>query len=70
MRTLLTPTHRLTVYDGQPWGELCDLQADPLELRNLWNDPGASAVRAECMEALARAMLDATDQSPCPGAPA
>ncbi len=70
MRTLLTATHRLTVYDGQDWGEFYGLVDDPLELRNLWNDPASRMARAEGMEALARAMLAATDQSPCPTAPA
>jgi arylsulfatase len=70
MRTLRDHRHRLTFYDGQPWGELYDLQADPMELRNLWNDPGAKALRGELMERLARAMLDAADASPYPTASA
>ncbi len=70
MRTLRDHRHRLTFYDGQPGGELYDLQADPMELRNLWNDPGAKALRGEMMERLARAMLDAADTSPYPTASA
>jgi multidrug efflux pump subunit AcrB len=70
MRTLRDHRHRLTFYDGQAWGELYDLQADPMQLRNLWNDPGAQALRGELMERLARAMLDAADTSPYPTASA
>ncbi len=70
MRTLRDHQHRLTFYDGQPWGELYDLQADPMELRNLWNDPGAKTLRGALMERLARAMLDAADTSPYPTASA
>jgi arylsulfatase len=70
MRTLRDARWRLTFYDGQPWGELYDLEADPLELRNLWNDPGAQRLRDELMERLARAMLDAADTSPYPTASA
>jgi len=70
MRTLRTRQHRLTFYDGQPWGELYDLQADPKELRNLWSAPAAQAVRSELMERLARAMLEAADTSPYPTASA
>ncbi len=70
MRTLRDHRHRLTFYDGQDWGELYDLQADPLELHNLWNEPSARAVRGELMERLARAMLEATDTSPYPSASA
>ena len=31
--------HKLVVYHGQEAGELYDLQEDPNEFRNLWNDP-------------------------------
>lgn len=70
MRTLRDGRWRLTVYDGQPWGELVDHQDDPLELRNRWNDAAARGVRGELMERLARAMLDAADTSPYPTASA
>jgi arylsulfatase A-like enzyme len=70
MRTLRDQRHRLTVYDGQAWGELVDLQEDPLELRNLWHDTAAQALRARLMETLVQAMLSAADTSPYPGASA
>lgn len=70
MRTLRDHRYRLTVYDGQPWGELIDLQADPLELRNLWDDAASLPLRRELMERLARAMLSTADNSPYPGAAA
>jgi arylsulfatase A-like enzyme len=70
MRTLRDHAHRLTVYDGQPWGELYDLQQDPLELRNLWHDPAAQPLRARLMQALVQAMLGAADTSPYPDAAA
>ena len=70
MRTLRDRQHRLTIYDGQPWGELVDLQQDPLELRNLWNDPAALSLRQDMAEQLARAMLANADTSPYPGAAA
>ena len=70
MRTLRDAGHRLTVYDGQAWGELYDLRNDPQELRNLWNAPGAQGLRAELMERLLRAMLDAAETCPYPTASA
>jgi arylsulfatase A-like enzyme len=70
MRTLRNHAHRLTVYDGQPWGELYDLQQDPLELRNLWHDAAAQPLRARLMEALLQAMLSAAETSPYPDAAA
>ena len=66
MRTLRTSDHRLTIYDGQPWGELCNLRADPHELRNLWNDPASQPLRAQLMAELAYAMLQQTNTSPYP----
>jgi hypothetical protein len=66
MRTLRTPNHRLTIYDGQTWGELCDVRADPHELRNLWNDPASQPLRAQLMSELAYAMLNQTNTSPYP----
>jgi arylsulfatase len=70
MRSLLDGRHRLTIYDGQPWGELYDLAADPLEAVNRWHDPAAAALRAALTEQLARAMLQLADESPYPGASA
>jgi arylsulfatase A-like enzyme len=66
LRTLRTARHRYTVYDGQPWGELYDLQADPGQWRNLWNDEGSRLLRAELGAELARAMLALSDTSPYP----
>lgn len=70
MRTLRDHDVRYTLYDGQPWGELYDLRSDPFELRNLWHEPSAQALRSTCAERLARAMLAAADASPYPSASA
>ncbi|HEY63275.1 MAG TPA: sulfatase-like hydrolase/transferase [Caldilineae bacterium] len=47
LRTLVTERYRLTWYAGQPYGELFDLQEDPQELHNLWDDPAYRPVRDE-----------------------
>ena len=47
MRTLVTKRYRLTAYSGQTYGELFDLQEDPHELHNLWDDPARRALRDE-----------------------
>jgi len=70
MRSLLTPRHRLTLHADEPWGELYDLAEDPLELRNLWSEPQADALRGELTLALARAMMRHADTSPYPVASA
>jgi len=49
LRTLVTDTHKLTVYPGQTYGELFDLTDDPNELCNRWADPACRGVRDELM---------------------
>jgi arylsulfatase A-like enzyme len=68
MRSLVTARHRLSVYDGVPWGELYDLREDPHETANLWDDAGAKKLRAELVERLARTMLACSETSPYPTA--
>ncbi len=68
MRSLVTAHHRLSVYDGVPWGELYNLGADPHETANLWEDPSALKLRAELTERLARTMLAGAETSPYPSA--
>ena len=45
LRTLATDRHQLTVYSGQDYGELFDLQDDPGQLHNLWASPDHRALR-------------------------
>ena len=54
LRTFVTERYRLTAYSGRTYGELFDLQEDPQELRNLWDEPDHRAIRDE----LRLAMLD------------
>ncbi|HUB98133.1 MAG TPA: sulfatase-like hydrolase/transferase [Stellaceae bacterium] len=70
MRSLITDRHRLSVYDGVPWGEIYDLANDPDELVNLWDDPASAGVRADLVIRLARKMIALTDTSPYPTATA
>jgi hypothetical protein len=65
-RSLVTPTHRISLYDGVAWGELYDRRNDPDELSNLWDDAGARALRGELCERLARAMIAHSETSPYP----
>jgi arylsulfatase A-like enzyme len=68
MRTLLTERHRLSVYDGVGWGELYDLQEDPHELVNLWDDPGARDARLAVQDRLIHEMIALSETSPRPSA--
>lgn len=68
MRTLLTATCRLSIYEGQDWGELYDRSADPGECHNLWNAPHAAVLRQQLLHQLALAMIRYSDSSPHPTA--
>jgi arylsulfatase A-like enzyme len=61
MRTVVTRNARLTVHHAnEPVGELYDLENDPHEMRNLWDDPAAASLRSAMMERLAYAMIGET----------
>lgn len=65
-RSVITATHRLTIYDQPGWAELYDLENDPHEQTNLIDDPAHSSVRASLFETLARELMMADDRSPFP----
>ena len=54
LRTVRTRDHKLTVDLTSGAGELYDLRADPHELRNLYDDPTAGAMRAQLEAFLAQ----------------
>ncbi len=63
VRTVITPTTRMSVYADAPWGELYDLAHDPLESENRWSD---LPLRARHLELLAQSTLELADRSPAP----
>ena len=66
MRTLVTRRWRMTISHGDAWGELYDLQNDPHEMDNLFDDPAHRGVRGELMETLAYREMELADRSPLP----
>ncbi len=68
LRTLYTDRHQLTVYvtdDGEAdHGLLFDLQEDPAQLRNLWNDPGSRALKLELKSRLLAELIRVQNRSP------
>ena len=49
LRTYVDKRYKLTLWRDQSYGELFDLEADPDELRNLWDDPAARDLKAEVL---------------------
>lgn len=64
-RTLVTPSHKLTIYRGEGYGELFDLEADPHETNNLWDEPTAGPLKTQLLLELAQATLEA-EPTPMP----
>ena len=54
---------KLSVYHGLEWGELYDLNSDPREFENLWEDPASRLVK----ERLLKQSFDATVMAGDPG---
>lgn len=57
LRTYVTRRYKLTVYRGHAYGELFDLQDDPGELRNRWDDADYSPIKADLFEQAIQAEL-------------
>ena len=66
VRTVVTQTARLTVYQPAEWGELYDFAADPLEVTNLWNDPAHQELQAMMTARLLELVIGFQDWAPLP----
>jgi arylsulfatase A-like enzyme len=64
MSSFIDGRWRITLWHGEPRGELFDREVDPHELQNLWGYPGAAGVRAELTERLLRERLALVDVLP------
>jgi hypothetical protein len=67
---LVTKRWRLSFSDDPGVCELYDLQNDPDEMQDRWNDLDCASVRAQLLELLATEMIRHQDESPLPTAQA
>ncbi len=70
VHTLRDHRWRMSLFDNVDWGELYDLENDPGEFRNLWDDPEHAEIRAELTLKLLRAEIANVDRAPFPSAQA
>src|SRR5699024_12101221 len=49
LKSYVNQRYKLTVYYNREYGELFDLEEDPEELHNLWDDPKYKELKAELM---------------------
>lgn len=66
VRTVVTATHRLSVFAEGEWGELYDLVNDPLEQVNLWHVGEAQSCKWAMMQRLVQLLMEHGDASPNP----
>ena len=57
-KTYINDRYKITIYCQQPYGELFDLENDPEELDNKWNDPDYAGTKADLMDKFLHAELE------------
>jgi arylsulfatase A-like enzyme len=62
--TLRSLSHRFTVYPGHDYGELYDIEKDPHEFVNLWEDTRYADLKTELTQKLLARMVDTRDPLP------
>jgi arylsulfatase A-like enzyme len=66
VHSLIDGRYRLSVFHGTGWGELYDLESDPGEFDNLWDDPAHAKTRATMTERLLLTEIEHIDRVPLP----
>ena len=58
MRTYINQRYKITVYRSTDEGELFDLQEDPGEISNLWDEPGSQELKKNLLQEFLQAVLE------------
>lgn len=64
MKTVTGNDYKLTYYAGERFGELYDRNADPQEIKNLWDDPDYRTVKQELLRKLMDRIIQTEDTLP------
>ena len=57
LRTYVDERYKITVYRDRDWGEMFDLEQDPREERNLWDNPACATLKCELLRRFVNAEL-------------
>ena len=58
VKMLVTENWKLLHYGSAPYGELYNVQNDPEDLDNLWDDPDYSAIKSNLTDRLLSELID------------
>ena len=66
IRTVVTDRYRMSLREGEDWGELYDLQEDPHEMNNCFEQDDMKSVRSELTETMLKRVIALQDRAPLP----
>ncbi len=66
LRTIYRDGYMCTVYEGTPEGELYNVEEDPFQWENLWDDPGYASMRSDLIADLYDHLPSPRDPQPVP----
>ncbi|MFX0103794.1 MAG: sulfatase [Candidatus Hodarchaeota archaeon] len=65
LRTMITETHRITVYENFPnFGDIFDYKSDPLEINNLWNDENSREIKFNLVNKILQELMSLQSRFP------
>jgi len=62
----VTERYRMSLREGEDWDELYDLENDPHELHNCFDQDDMKGVRAELTETMLKRVISLQDRAPLP----
>jgi len=64
VRTVVTDRHRMSIRQGENWGEFYNLQSDPTEVNNLFDEASAEQIRATLTETMLGQIIELQGWAP------
>ena len=61
---MVTDRHRMSIRQGENWGEFYNLQSDPTEVNNLFDEASAEQIRATLTETMLGQIIELQGWAP------